>query len=383
MAIRINTHRQVINIAIPSGTLLDTGGDYSLCLPRQTIYMAFKVSNETKVGALTAIAITLLIIGFNFLKGRSSSGKLFLYAKFKNVEGLVAANPITINGYTVGTVEEVKEGDQDLNSILVKMKLTKDIRIPNNAQALISSNPLGSTAVEIKYDSLTPGETLSYYKSGDTMRSGTPTSLLNMLTDRLDPTLNEVNNTLRGLDTVLLNVNSIFDPNTRGNLQSAVASANFAMGHIVATSYELEKILNSQTGALAKTLNNASLFSQSIADSRQKYANIISNLETTTSTLSRMELDRTIRKFNEAADSLQLAVNKINSKEGTLGALLNDKGVYNNLNATVNSMNLLLQDLRLHPKRYVNINIIGKKDKTAPLMKPLDTDTITLEQKFN
>lgn len=346
--------------------------------------MAFKISDETKVGALTAIAITLLIIGFNFLKGRSSSGKLYLYAKFKNVEGLVAANPITVNGYTIGTVEEVKESDQDLNNILVKMKLTKDVRIPNTAEAVIASNPLGSTAIELHFnDTGIAASTRSYLKSGDTIRSGIPTGILDMLTNRLDPTLNEVRGTLRYLDTVLLSVNSVFDPNTRGNLQSVIANANFATQHIVATTYELEKMLNSQSGALAKTLNNASLFSQSIADSRETYAHILSNLETTTATLSRMELDRTIRRFNEAADSLQIAVNKINSKDGTLGALLNDRGVYNNLNASVNSMNLLLQDLRLHPKRYVNISVFGGKNKTAPIMKPLPTDTITGEQTFN
>lgn len=350
--------------------------------------MAFKVSNETKVGALTAVAITLLILGFNFLKGNSSSGKLYLYAKFKNVEGLVAANPITINGLLVGTVEEVRESDQDLDNILVKMKLTKDIRVPNTAQAIIASNPLGSTAVEILLSdsvSAQAGQPVSFYKSGDTMRSGIPNGLLNILTDRLDPTLTDLRGTLRGLDTVLQNFNTALDPNTKGNLQSVVASANFAMGHIVGISYELEKMLNSQSGALAKTLNNAALFSESIANSRERYANIISNLETTTNSLSKMELDRTIRKFNMAADSLQLVINKINSKEGSLGALINDKGVYNNLNASVNSANLLLQDLRLHPRRYVPpINVIsfGKKNKEAPLMTPLSTDTITLEQKF-
>jgi phospholipid/cholesterol/gamma-HCH transport system substrate-binding protein len=346
--------------------------------------MAFKVSNETKVGALTAVAITLLILGFNFLKGRSSSGKLYLYAKFQNVQGLVAANPITVNGYTVGTVEEVREGDQDLNSILVKMKLTKDIRVPNTAKALISSNPLGSTSVEIRFnDSSTIAVERSYFKTGDTIPSGVPTGLLDLVTNRLDPTLNEVKTTLRSIDTVLLSVNGVFDANTRGNLQGVIANANFATGHIVETTYELQKILNSQTGALAKTLNNASLFSQSIADSRERYANIIANLESTTQTLSRMELDRTIRKFNQAADSLQIAINRLNDKNGTVGALLNDRGVYNNLNASVNSLNLLLQDLRLHPKRYVNISVFGRKEKTAPIMKPLPTDTITGEQTFN
>lgn len=344
--------------------------------------MAFKVSNETKVGALTAIAITLLVLGFNFLKGRSSHGKLFLYAKFKNVEGLVAANPITINGFVVGTVDEVKESDQDLTGILVKMKLTKDIRVPTNAEAIIASNPLGTTSVVIQY-LLDSSGLHSYHKNGDTIRSGIAMGLLNVLTDRLDPTLNDLRSTLRSLDTVMQNVNTVFDESTRGNIQGVMANANLATGHIVTTTYELEKLLKAQSGALAKTMNNAAEFSQAIADSKTKYNNILTNLETTTATLSRMELDRSIRKVNEAADGLKTAIDRLNSTDGSIGALLNDKKLYNNLTSTTNSMNLLLQDLRLHPKRYINISIIGRKDKSSPLMKPLDTDTITQEQRLN
>ncbi len=344
--------------------------------------MAIKVSNETKVGALTAIAITLLVLGFNFLKGRSSHGKLFLYAKFKNVEGLVAANPITINGFVVGTIDEVKESDRDLTGILVKMKLTKDIRVPNNAEAIISSNPLGTTSVIIQYAADTTG-LRSYFKNGDTIRSGVSNGLLNVLTDRLDPTLTDLRGTLRSLDTVMRNVNSVFDESTRGNIQGVMANANLATGHVVTTTYQLEKLLQAQSGALARTMNNAADFSQTIADSKVKYNSILTNLETTTATLSRMELDRTIRKFNEAADGLKAAVDKVNSKDGSIGALLNDRKMYDNLTSTTNSMNLLLQDLRLHPKRYINISIIGRKDKSTPLMKPLDTDSLTQEQKFN
>src|ERR1700712_3133887 len=104
--------------------------------------MAFKVTNETKIGALAAVSITLLILGFNFLKGKSYSSKTFLYAKFKSVDGLLVSNAVTIKGFQVGTVNEITEADQNLDYILVQIKITKDIKIPYTSLATVVSSPL-------------------------------------------------------------------------------------------------------------------------------------------------------------------------------------------------------------------------------------------------
>jgi len=345
--------------------------------------MAFKVSNETKVGALSAVAITLLILGFNFLKGRSYSGKTFLYAKFKTIDGLLVSNAVTINGFQVGTVVEITESDVDLSSILVKVKLVKDIRIPNTAVAAVKSNPLGNTTVEIRLDSTS--RIASFLETGDTLRVGNSVSLLSGLSSTLDqklsPTIDQLKATLKSVDDVLQNLNSVFDPNTKGNLQSVIANANKATASIVKSTASLEQMLNTNTGAMAKSLENLSVFSKTLADNKDEVTSIMQNVEKTTETLSKMELDKTVRSMNEAISALKNTIEKVNSKEGTLGALINDKKLYTNLASTVNSLNLLLQDVRLSPKRYVNVSVFGKKDKSTPLMKPLDEDSITQEQR--
>ena len=330
--------------------------------------MAFKVSNETKVGALSAVAITLLILGFNFLKGRTYTGKTFLYAKFKTIDGLLVSNAVTINGFQVGTVVEITETDVDLSTLLVQLKLVKEIRIPNTAVASVKSNPLGTTTLEIRFD--TTQAIASFLKTGDTLRVGTSESLMSTITNtfeqKLQPTIDQVKATLKSLDDVLLNLNSVFDPNTKGNLQSVIANANRATASIVQSTASLESMLNTKTGAMAKSLENLSVFSKTLADSKDEVTGIMKNVEKTTQTLSKMELDKTIRSMNEAIAGLKTTIEKVNSKDGTLGSLINDKKMYNNLASTVNSLNLLLQDVRLNPKRYVNVSVFGKKDKNKP-----------------
>ena len=345
--------------------------------------MAIKVSNETKVGALAAVSITLLILGFNFLKGRTYSGKTFIYAKFKNIDGLLPANAVTINGFQVGTVVDIEEADKDLSNILVEFKLVKNVRIPNTAVATIKSNPLGTTTIEIVMDSI--HSSTVFLKSGDTLATGASQGLFSgvggILEDKLQPTIDQVKTSLKSLDLVLQNVNTIFDPATKGNLQSVIANANLTTANLVQSTASLQTLLNTKTGALAGTLNNLSTFTTTLADGKDKIAGIMTNLETTSQTLARMELDKTVSQLNSAVGGLKATLEKVNSTDGTLGALINDKKVYNNLTSTINSMNLLLQDLRLHPKRYVNISVFGKKDKGEALMRPMDEDSLTQEQK--
>lgn len=343
--------------------------------------MAFKVSNETKIGALAAVSITLLILGFNFLKGKSYSSKVFLYAKFRAIDGLLVSNAVTINGFQVGTINEITEGDQNMDNILVQLKITKDILIPIGSLATVKSNPLGGSTLEIKLDTIK--RVAPYFVSGDTIHTFISPGLLAGLTSKLDPVTDSVKITMSKLNLVLENLNSVLDPNTKGNMQSVIANTNAATANLVKSSMSLNELLNTQTGALAKSLDNMAVFSKSLADNKDKLTSILGNVQKTTDNLSKMELDKTIRQLNSAVAGLQTAVAKVNTTDGTLGALINDKRVYNNLNSTVNSLNLLLQDLRINPKRYVNISVFGRKNASTPLMRPMLEDSITQEQHRN
>jgi phospholipid/cholesterol/gamma-HCH transport system substrate-binding protein len=342
--------------------------------------MALKVPNETKIGALAAVSITLLILGFNFLKGKTYTSKVFLFAKFKSIDGLLVSNAVNINGFQVGSINAITEADQDLTNILVEFKITKDIHIPAGSVAAVKANPLGGTSLEIELD--TTMKQAKYLVSGDTIATVVNPGLLAGLTNKLTPITDSIKLTMSKLNNVLENLNSVLDPNTKGNMKSVVANTNAATANLVKSTASLNELLNTQTGSLAKSLGNVAVLSKAMADKHEAIAGIIDNLQKTTDNLSKMEVDKSVRKMNEAITSLQSTLAKVNSNDGTLGALINDKKMYNNLVSSTNSLNILLQDLRLHPKRYVSISVFGKKNTSEPLMKPLIEDSTTQEQKL-
>jgi phospholipid/cholesterol/gamma-HCH transport system substrate-binding protein len=338
--------------------------------------MAFKISNETKVGALTAISITLLILGVNFLKGKNPTKKSrYLYAKFAKINGLVPANAVLMNGLSIGSVYETKPGDKDLNWVLVSIRLEEDVNIPTNSVATIKSSLLGSNTLEIM-----KGDAPTHLQPGDTLRTINTNGLLGDALAKLEPTQKNLDGVLQSVDTLVGNINNVLDEKGKNDLRMTLAHLNTVSGNLTITTASLNAMLNAQNGVITKTFNNLEAFSRSLAALQDKLPTIANNLETTTDKLAKIEFDKTMNELNHAVSDLDAVVKKVNSTDGTLGALINEKKLYNNLTSTVNSLNLLMQDLRLHPKRYVNISVFGKKDKSEPLMRPLSEDSVTQEQ---
>jgi phospholipid/cholesterol/gamma-HCH transport system substrate-binding protein len=324
------------------------------------------ISNETKVGSLTAISIVLLILGFNFLKGRNLTVKtMHFYAVFENIEGLTSSNAVVINGKQVGTVYST-DGGEDMRKITVALTLNQSIKIPDNSIAVITPSVLGITSIEIKL-----GNSQVYKKEGDTLTSIASKGMLADAFQKVDPVLIEVSNMIRALDSVLVTVNSVFDTNTKNNIKSVMANLNNTTASLAISSASLQSILNTQSGALAKTLNNVSEITGTLKNSDKKIDQTLTNLETTTSKLSKLDLEKTLTTINVTISELKNTIEKVNSDKGSIGLLINDPKLYNNLSATSNKLNLLLDDVRVHPKRYINVSVFGKKDKNIPLTTPL------------
>ena len=335
-----------------------------------------KISNETKVGALTIIAVTFLILGYNFLRGRTvlKTG-FFLYAKYSDTKKLMPSNPVFANGFQVGSVYTTEAADENLSGILVEIKMNGSYNLPENSVAVIETNPLGTPGINIKL-----GTGTKYLVSGDTIKTEEAGNLLAGLSGKIGPVADQLKETLSSLDAVLKNINATLDPNAKSNLQTVIANLAVATKSIITSTASLEKMLNTQSGALASSLNNMNSFSKNLADNNDKITASLTNMQNATEKLSKADIDGVVNNLKASVEKLNDVMAKVNSADGSLGAMLNSKDLYNNLNNTVNSLNTLIDDLRVHPKRYVNISVFGKKDKGDYLTSPLQTDSASAKK---
>ncbi len=319
-----------------------------------------KISNETKVGALTAISITLLILGFNFLKGKNLfEKKATMYVTFKKVEGLSVSDAIKINGLRVGSVEGLEEADINMSSVVVGFQLNREVNIPTDSYAKIVAIPLGTTAIVISL-----GTAKTYLQDGDTLKGMDTKGIVEDLKETLQPTVENVNTTLATLDSTIKKIGNVFDNDAKQNIGRILKE-------LAMTTEHLNRLLEPKTGSLAKTIDNANGFAANLKNNNDSISAMVNNLTRASRDIAAADISKTIASLEKTTSSLNLILTGIKEGKGSLGKLTNDEQLYKNLNSTTNSLNVLLQDLRLHPKRYVQVSVFGKKEKTSPLMAPL------------
>ena len=326
-----------------------------------------KINNETKVGIITIVALGLLIAGFNFLKGKDVFDRSTkIYAVFDKVGALSRSNEVKINGLTVGTVYEIKEMDKDVDQIKVTISLSRDINIASNSVAYISAPiaGLGSSTIIIE-----KGNANTYLKDGEQIQTRIDEGLFGGLTAEVQPTLQKIRGALDSLNRVFGNINRVLDPNTTGNIQATISNLQSA-------SASLASLLDTKNGSLASTLRNVESITGNLRQNNDSISEIISNTKQFTGQLADLRLQQTMDTLQLAVSQLKTTMAMLSSKDGTLGALINDRQLYDKLQDVLLSSEILIDDLRTHPKRYVNFSIFGKKDKSGALTSPAKKDTI-------
>jgi phospholipid/cholesterol/gamma-HCH transport system substrate-binding protein len=335
-----------------------------------------KLSNETKVGLLAIVSILLLIVGFNFLKGSKVFSRTpVLYAEFPNIGGLQKSNPVKINGLDVGTVYNLTPKDNEVTRIIAEIHLNRDFNIPTNSVAMINEPPLGSPFINIA-----KGPATTYFESGDTISTNVGDNLIAQLKQQLTPTITRVNETLDSLKITIGSVNDVFDPNTKNNLRTII-------NNLTISSAGLRDMMNAQNGVLAQSLGNINSVTGNLARNNDAITSTIRNVEVTTSNLANANIQGVVASLQSTVNELQGIVRNIGNSKGTLGLMLNDRQLYDKLDqmasrlhSTALSAEILLDDLRVHPKRYVNLSIFGGKNKGEPLTSPIRKDTTALKQ---
>ncbi|MFN4313497.1 MAG: MlaD family protein [Chitinophagaceae bacterium] len=326
-----------------------------------------KINNETKVGIITIVALGLLIAGFKFLKGKDVFDRTTkIYAVFDKVGALTRSNEVKINGLTVGTVYDIKEVDKDVNQIKVTISLTRDVNIATNSVAYISAPIAGLGSSTIFIDK---GDASTYLKDGDEIPTRVDEGLFGGLTSEVAPTLTKIRGTLDSLTRVFANLNKLMDGETKGNIQATMANLNQA-------SSSLANLLDTKSGSLAATLGNVEAITANLRQNNDSINGIISNTRQFTGQLANLNLQQTMDTLQSAVGQLKASMNMLTSSEGTLGALINDRKLYDKLQDVILSSEILLDDLRTHPKRYVNFSLFGRKDKSGALTSPAKKDTI-------
>lgn len=335
-----------------------------------------KLSNETKVGLLAIIAILILVLGFNFLKGKNLFSKPpVIYAVFHNIGSLEKSNLVKINGLPIGTVYNFGPADKEVNNIIVELHLSREVSIPKNSVAFIDGSVLGASFINID-----KGNANVFLNSGDTINTRLDLGLLNDIKTQITPTITRVNETLDSLKIAIGGLTDIFDPNTKNNLRDLIANLTLSSAH-------LQQMLNTQTGVLAQSLANVNALTGNLAKNSDAINSSIRNIEVTTSKFANANIEGAVSALQATITELKGTISRFNSSNGSLGLLMNDKKLYNNLNSMAERLNstalsaeILLDDLRMHPKRYVNISVFGGKTKAEPLTSPVAKDTVLVRQ---
>lgn len=305
-----------------------------------------KLTKEVKTGILAIGAILLLIFGYSFLKGTNLLEKnREFFVKYQNVEGLAIAAPVTINGLTVGKVQDITFANQK-GSLIVKFSVEKDFDFSRNSIVRIySAGLIGGKSLGI----FPQYESGNIAKSGDTLVGDIEDGMLSAVSKALGPLEKKVSNTLATVDTLLISMNDIVDERTRQNLKEAIANLNRTLNSFSGVSENLNHILANNTDKLDNTFTSLDKTS--------------TNLSKFTDSLAQLETGKMVRDLQDVVDRMNKIVTRVDNGEGSLGKLLKDDQFYANLEGASRQLEQLIQDLKLNPKRYVHFSIFGKKPK--------------------
>ena len=296
-------------------------------------------TKEVKIAIVAIIGLVVLFYGLNFLKGLSLfSQENIYYIKFNDVSGLGQSSPIYANGFRVGVVKEVLFDYKKPDDVKVAVDIEEELQIPNGSTAEIVSDMLGNVQVNL----LLGDDRTHFMQPGSTLQGETSEGALGQV-KKMIPTIEKM---LPKLDSIMVSVNTLLaDP--------AIAQSLHNVEHVTAN-------LTTSTRELNKLMAQ---LNHDVPGMTQRANKMMDNANEMVVNLNKVDVDQTMRKVNATLDNVEQFTAQLNSNNGSLGLLMRDKSLYNNLNATMLSADSLLTNLREHPKRYVHFSLFGKKDK--------------------
>ncbi|MCK4287912.1 MAG: MCE family protein [Bacteroidales bacterium] len=313
-----------------------------------------KLSREFIVGIVFVVAIALFIWGYNYLKGWDvfTKQKSF-FGIYNQINGLMKANPVSINGLNVGQVKNLYFEDNHSGRIVVEIVVTSDFPIPVNSIAKIySSDIMGSKAIEIVL-----GNSTVIAVAGDTLLTSIEAGLKEEVNRQVQPIKKKAEDLLATIDSAVTVISEIFNENARRNLAQSFESIKNTLEAIQSASYEIDTLVTVERNRLADILTNIESITKNLDKNKDNINNIISNFSAISDTLAKAEIPKTFNNANIALKNIAEIADKINKGEGTIGLLIHNDSLYYQLEKSAADLNKLLEDIRKNPKKYVRFSL--------------------------
>jgi phospholipid/cholesterol/gamma-HCH transport system substrate-binding protein len=307
-----------------------------------------KISKEVKVGFLGIIALVILYIGINFLRGSNLlSPYNTYYVIYHHVDGLDISNPVLVRGISVGRVDDIQILRERDHQVLVTLKIDADLQLGDSTTAfLISSDILGSKAVDIEM-----GPNSRILQNKDTLRGEIAQGISEIINEKALPVVDK-------LDSTIVLINAILT-----NLYGNGDRFNDIMNNIKLTSDRIRIMANKNDAALNQIVLNMEKLTKKLNDPKDGVGALLAKFNTIADSIDDIEFKKMVADTEATIAQFKLLANELNEGKGSMGKLLKDDSLYVNMNKTAADLDLLLIDLRERPKRYVHFSLFGRKEK--------------------
>ena len=313
-----------------------------------------KLSKEVRIGILVTVSLLVFFAGFYFLKGANVfSGENEYYTFYDNVEGLQPSAAVQIKGMSVGRVSKIELNGSE--KVKVTISVNKKVKLPQGTSARLAAADL----LGIKVISLELGGGSGVVEDEATLPASIEGGILDNLSVEISPLIKDLRHAVNTLDTILISVSGVLNEQTQAKLASSIESLDITMKNFS----EISTTINGESDQLASVIRNANSITANLASNNQAITDIINNAKATTDQLSNAPIEQTFKDLQSASNQLQGVIQKINSNQGSLGMLVNDKQLYENLTQSLKTLDLLIADVNAHPYRYINVTIFGRKNK--------------------
>ncbi len=303
-----------------------------------------RLSKEIKAAFFVLSTILLFIFGFNYLKGSSILDKQkTIYAVYDEVDGLLVGANVMINGLSIGNVTEL-DFLPNSTKILVTLKVKDKLNFSSKSTASIyETGVLGGLAISIE----PVFERESIVKTGDTLMSSVRPGLTELINRQIEPLSRQLQSTITSVDSIFTGASNVLNKQTQEEIKESISVLTSAINAINNSSIIIEETLTSKNTQINNTIDNIEKIS--------------SNLTNVSNELNSFGLTSLLSNLEISVDGISSIVNKLNSDNSTLGKLINEDEVYNNLNSSIESLNILINDIKANPKKYVHFSVFGRK----------------------